>query len=96
MRRITAALLLTTCLAAGESLWAQNGEPTAEPQQASTQQTSSADDNKTYSNDKTRHEQDKKTANAQSAQSNCAPDANPVSEGDPDAPQNRVEYGGGG
>jgi protein-disulfide isomerase len=103
MRRITAALLLTTCLATAESLLAQNGEPAADLQQASTQQTSteqtssaSSDTETQRSRYKARSEQDKNSAKAQAVQSNCAPEATNVSEGDPDAPQNRVEYGGGG
>lgn len=94
MRNITAALLLTTCLITGEGLWAQIGEPTAET--PSTQQTSSTDSNKRPLTDNPQYEQDKKTAQAPPAQSNCAPDAKDIHGGDPDAPQNRIEYGGGG
>ena len=98
MRRITAALLLTSCLLAGEAALAQEQNPAAETRQASMQSPSKdgASDMKSKQNRKDNGPNKKEEKKAQAAQSNCAPNPNTPGEGDPDAPQNHVEYGGGG
>ncbi len=99
MRRTTTALLLAACLATGESLWASDRRPAADPQPLpnpqpiATCQSSSPAKTDTGKAGKKHEQQGKKTVSLQTAQSNCGCN---VQEGDPEAPQNRVEYGGGG
>jgi hypothetical protein len=97
MRAITTALLLTSCLMAGVAQ-AQN-KPADEPQQAYTQQPMAKDgatDNQSEYSRKQAKESKKEAKEAQAEQSTCTPQPEIPSEGDPEAPQNHVEYGGGG
>lgn len=98
MRRITAALLLTFCLVTGEIAHAQNQKQAGEPQQPYRQQPTSQNGAKQNNKDTNRNKQENRSPakEKQAAQSTCVPDPRSAGEGDPDAPQNHVEYGGGG
>ncbi len=103
MRTITAALLLSSCLAVSGLVQAQTQQPAGEPRNDSTQSASvyaqPQPDSDPAGSQTTCNQTSNKDQNAgnkeQAAQCNCGSAADPHG-GDPDAPQNHVEYGGGG
>ena len=88
MRKMVVQLLITTVCMLGAGLASAETDAQSQPDRREQQPTAERE---------TKHQSDDKERNSYK-NDNCSGDAkrSQSTEGDPDAPQNKVEYGGGG